>query len=77
MAWSLVCPASRGIGFALTRHLLRTTTLPVVATARRDVEAVKNALLSDLPDIDSDRLTVLELDVTGNPPMIFTSLRNP
>lgn len=36
-AWCLVSPASRGIGLALTRHLLRTTNVPVVATARKDV----------------------------------------
>lgn len=65
MAWSLVCPASRGIGFHLTRHLLQTTTIPIVATARKDTEGVRKSLLSDLPDIDPKRLTVLEVDVTG------------
>ncbi|RDW80060.1 short-chain dehydrogenase protein [Coleophoma cylindrospora] len=64
MAWSLVCPANRGIGFHLTRHLLRETRIPVVATTRRDVEGVKKSILSDLPDVDSDRLTVMEIDVT-------------
>lgn len=65
MAWSLVCPASRGIGFHLTRCLLETTSLPVVATARHDTEGVKKNILQDLKDVDSKRLTVLEVDVTG------------
>jgi len=65
MAWSLVCPASRGIGFHLTRHLLQNTQIPVVATARKDTEGVKKSILEDLKDVDSDRLTVLEVDVTG------------
>jgi len=65
MAWSFVCPASRGIGFELTRQLLLTTKIPVVATARKDITSVKQNLLSDLKDVDSSRLTVLEVDVTG------------
>jgi short-subunit dehydrogenase len=67
MAWSLVSPASRGIGFELTRQLLLTTKIPVVATARTDISDVKKNLLSDLKDVDSSRLTVLPLDVTGIP----------
>lgn len=69
MAWSLVCPASRGIGFQLTRHLLQKTNLPVVATSRHDIEAVKKNILQDLNDVDSKRLTVLELDVTSKCPL--------
>jgi hypothetical protein len=65
MAWSLVCPANRGIGFYLTRHLLQNTTIPVVATTRKDSNGVKKSILSDLKDVDADRLTVLEVDVTG------------
>ncbi|KAF8859388.1 NAD(P)-binding protein [Acephala macrosclerotiorum] len=65
MAWSLVSPASRGIGFELTRQLLLTTKIPVVATARKDVDRVKESILSDLKNVDSSRLTVLELDVTN------------
>jgi hypothetical protein len=68
MAWSLVCPANRGIGFHLTRHLLQTTNIPIVATTRKDVDGVKKSILSDLPNIDSDRLKVLVVDVTGFPP---------
>jgi NAD(P)-dependent dehydrogenase (short-subunit alcohol dehydrogenase family) len=66
MAWSFVCLASRGIGFALTQHLLQTTKIRVIATARRDVEGVKKSILSGLPGVDSDRLTVLELNATDN-----------
>ncbi|APA12028.1 hypothetical protein sscle_08g067980 [Sclerotinia sclerotiorum 1980 UF-70] len=64
MAWSLVCPANRGIGFYLTRHLLQNTQLPVVATSRKDVEGTKRSILTDL-DVDPKRLTVLEVDVTN------------
>lgn len=55
--WVLVTPSSRGIGFALTRHLLRTTTLPILATARRDPSAVKARLLQDLGDLPSPPAT--------------------
>lgn len=65
MAWSLVCPASRGIGFHLTRHLLQNTNLSVVATARSDVKGVKRQLLDGLDGVQEDRLNVLEVDVTG------------
>ncbi|KAH7116916.1 hypothetical protein B0J11DRAFT_537853 [Dendryphion nanum] len=61
--WTLVSPASRGIGFALTRHLLQTTRAPVVATARKDLERTKEELLDGLENVDRERLTVLELDV--------------
>ena len=64
MAWSLVCPASRGIGFHLTRHLLQNTNLSVVATARSDVKGVKRQLLDGLDGVQEDRLNVLEVDVT-------------
>lgn len=64
MAWSLVCPASRGIGFHLTRHILQNTQLPVVATSRKDLEGTKSSILKDL-DVDPKRLTVLEVDVTS------------
>ena len=66
--WTLVSPASRGIGFNLTRHLLRNTTLPVVATARKDVEGVRKSMLEGLKDVDEKRLKVLSLDVTGFSP---------
>ena len=65
MAWSLVCPANRGIGFHLTRHLLQRTNIPVVATTRKDKDGVKRDILEDLKDVNEKRLTVLEVDVTG------------
>ncbi|KAK6544638.1 hypothetical protein TWF694_001327 [Orbilia ellipsospora] len=52
MAFALVTPASQGIGLALTRHLLATLSLPVIATARHDLPSVRNRILSHLP---SDR----------------------
>ncbi|KAH7336115.1 hypothetical protein BKA65DRAFT_431519 [Rhexocercosporidium sp. MPI-PUGE-AT-0058] len=70
MAWSLVCPASRGIGFQLTRHLLQTTKIPVIATARKDITGVKKSILQDLPDVDPKRLEVLEVDVTNESTII-------
>ena len=72
--WILTSPASRGIGFALTRHLLLNTRAPVVATARRDLDSVRSSLLEscekngagkeDLSGMDK-RLQVSQLDVTG------------
>ncbi|KAF1978158.1 NAD(P)-binding protein [Bimuria novae-zelandiae CBS 107.79] len=60
--WSLVSPASRGIGFALARRVLQTTKAPLVATARKDLESTRERLLEGL-DVDEKRLTMLELDV--------------
>ena len=66
MPYLLTSPSSRGIGLALTVHLLRTTTLPVIATARTSPSSVKASILSSLPSEPSfsSRLTVLPLDVT-------------
>ncbi|KAF2810315.1 short-chain dehydrogenase/reductase-like protein [Mytilinidion resinicola] len=61
--WSLVSPASRGIGFAIARHLLRTTTAPLVATARMDLDKTKEELVAGLNGVDEERLTVLKVDV--------------
>jgi NAD(P)-dependent dehydrogenase (short-subunit alcohol dehydrogenase family) len=63
--WALITPASKGIGLALTRRVLLTTRLPVVATARKDVDQTKEHILSEVKDVDESRLTVLPLDVTG------------
>ncbi|CAN9151242.1 unnamed protein product [Alternaria alternata] len=60
--WSLISPASRGIGFALARRVLQTTNAPVVTTARKDLDKTKEELLDGL-DVDERRLTVLKLDV--------------
>ena len=62
--WSLISPASRGIGFALARRVLQTTNAPVVATARKDLDKTKEELLDGL-DVDEKRLSVLKLDVLG------------
>lgn len=64
MVWSLISPASRGIGFALTRQALRCSNAPVVATARKDLDKTKEELLNGL-DVDEKWLTVLRLDVLG------------
>ena len=64
--WILTSPASRGIGLHLTRCLLKTTTLPIIATARTDLAGTKARLLDGL-DVDASRLEVLEVDVTGTP----------
>lgn len=63
--WALVTPASKGIGLALTRHILQTTKVPVVATARKDLDQARENILSGLEDVDESRLKVLPLDVTG------------
>lgn len=44
--WIFVSPSSRGIGHALTAHLLRSTTLPILATARSDLHGVKESILA-------------------------------
>jgi NAD(P)-dependent dehydrogenase (short-subunit alcohol dehydrogenase family) len=63
--WALITPASRGIGFALTRRVLQTTSVPVVATSRKDQDQTKENLLEGLKGVDESRLTVLKLDVLG------------
>ena len=62
--WILVSPASRGIGLQLARRLLKTTDLPVVATARKDLDKTKQQIL-DESGAEPDRLDVLQLDVTN------------
>jgi NAD(P)-dependent dehydrogenase (short-subunit alcohol dehydrogenase family) len=63
--WALVTPASRGIGLELARRLLTVTNVPIVATARSDVDQTKENILTGLKDISEKRLTVLKLDVLG------------
>jgi len=69
MAWTLVTPASRGIGLALTRQLLITTppSLPVIATARSDLEGTKARILEGLPDAQKhkSRLDVQKIDLNS------------
>ena len=62
--WVFISPASRGVGFQLTRRLLATTKLPVIATARTDLEGTKERITDGL-DIDKKRLEILKVDVTG------------
>lgn len=62
--WAFITPSSRGIGLAVTRRVLQTTRCPVVATARRDIDKTREDVLEGL-DVDEDRLTVLNLDVTS------------
>jgi NAD(P)-dependent dehydrogenase (short-subunit alcohol dehydrogenase family) len=62
--WSLISPASRGIGFALAKRVLQTTNAPVVVTARKDLDKTKEELLNGT-NVDESRLRVLKLDVLG------------
>ncbi|RGP63477.1 hypothetical protein FSPOR_8619 [Fusarium sporotrichioides] len=68
--WIFVSPSTRGIGYALTRHLLRKTSVPILATARlrHDPEDVKKSLLEGLPDKDglAKRLSIVHADVTDD-----------
>ena len=62
----LVCPATRGLSLALTRHFLRTTNFPVFATHRSDSpNSIKDHILSPLKEIDPKRLNLLHLDLTS------------
>ena len=73
-------PSSRGIGLQLARHLLRTTDLPIVATAKRDLDKTRDDILTegngpeaqDAVDTSREgsgeeeaRLRVLRIDVEG------------
>ena len=66
--WALVTPASRGIGLELARRLLQTTNVPVVATARKDLDQTTENVLSGLGDVKEERLKVVRVDVLGAPP---------
>ncbi|KZT26951.1 NAD-binding protein [Neolentinus lepideus HHB14362 ss-1] len=58
----LVSPASRGVGLGLTRHYLRTTSLPVYATHRSsDPAFVKSHILDaqGMDDSSAERLKLL------------------
>jgi NAD(P)-dependent dehydrogenase (short-subunit alcohol dehydrogenase family) len=69
-----VGPASRGLGLALTRHLLATTKLPIYATHRsgspEDLHAhilsplSKNVGVAKDTSIDPARLRLLKMDLT-------------
>ncbi|KAK4979507.1 hypothetical protein LTR66_010475 [Elasticomyces elasticus] len=64
-AWALVTPASRGIGLEIARRLLKTTNIPLVATARKDPDQTRENILTGLDGIEQDRLNVLKVDVLG------------
>ncbi|CAG8428114.1 unnamed protein product [Penicillium salamii] len=63
--FALVTPASRGLGFAFAQQLLARTSLPVIATARKDCKGIQERLLSSegVPKDSEKRLRVLEVDV--------------
>ncbi|PNS14881.1 hypothetical protein CAC42_2110 [Sphaceloma murrayae] len=61
--WALVTPASRGIGLEVARRLLQTTKLPVVTTARTDLDQTRENVLGGLDGVQEDRLHVLKADV--------------
>lgn len=66
LPWIFICPSSRGVGYAVTRRLLATTSLPILATTRHDTSATKSALLegfSNSEDVAS-RLSIVKCDVT-------------
>jgi len=63
--WALVTPASRGIGLELARRLLQTTKVPIVATARKDLDQTRENVLNGLDGVSEDRLHVLKIDVLG------------
>lgn len=63
--WAFVSPSSRGIGLELARRLLQTTKVPVVATARKDLDQTREHALQGLKDVNEDRLHVLKVDVLG------------
>lgn len=69
--WALISPASRGIGLHLARHLLQNTKLPIVTTARKDLDQAKELILDGLHDVDQKRLNVLKLDVLGMQSFLF------
>jgi len=63
--FALVCPSTRGLSLALTRQLLRSTTLPVYATYRSGSPlAVANDILSPLKNVTESRLKMIPLDLT-------------
>ena len=65
--WILVSPASRGIGLALTRYLLRRTEAPILATYRKDPEEMLKAIGQSMEGENPNmwkRLHTVRLDVT-------------
>lgn len=63
--WIFISPSSRGIGLALTRRLLQTTSLPILASTRSDPSSIKSSILDGLPEDTAPRLSIVQLDVTN------------
>ena len=64
MSTAVIQGAGGSIGLAFARHLLSRTTLNIVATSRHPTQTKQHILDSVSKDVDRDRLTVLEMDVT-------------
>lgn len=69
--WALVSPASRGIGLELARRLLQTTKVPIVASARKDLDQTRENILQGLDGVSEERLHVLKIDVLGRCLAVF------
>ena len=63
----LICPSTRGLSLALTRHYLCNTTLPIYATHRsKSPDDIRERILGDLPSrsrVDPARLRLLPLEL--------------
>ncbi|CRK19411.1 hypothetical protein BN1723_002592 [Verticillium longisporum] len=73
--WILISPSSRGVGAALTAHLLRTTRLPILATTRSSPSEARDRFLASVPQDAADRLHVVALDVTREDTMAAAAER--
>lgn len=65
----LICPSTRGLSLALTRHYLCNTTLPIYATHRsKTPDDIREHILSNLPSrsrVDPARLNLLPLELSS------------
>ncbi|KAG7107664.1 C-factor like protein [Verticillium longisporum] len=73
--WIFISPSSRGVGAALTAHLLRTTRLPILATTRTAPSEARDRFLAAAPKDAADRLHVVTLDVTKEDTMAAAAER--
>ncbi|KAF8318419.1 NAD(P)-binding protein [Clavulina sp. PMI_390] len=66
MSYAVIQGSSKGIGLAITRHLLEHTKLRVVATSSQSSNAARDAALERLPQGSNaeERLFNVQLDVT-------------
>lgn len=74
--FALITPASRGIGFCFAQQLLSRTQLPVIATARKNCDEVRDKLLSSkgMPSDAEKRLKLFQVDVKGMYPSNYPIL---